>query len=203
MRTSRTVVGLLLVALVAAISYRADAFREAMLKSSYGTINLDRVFKEVRQRADWDARLRNMEEKLTADAKNKQEAVNAKKAKLDAMPEGDAKIAAREEIAREILEAEAWFKFSRGELDREKSLMWQDLYQSMKTEAGKLAEAQGLDLVLVNDSLPEIKTTTESNVSAEAMVLQQITARRVVFASKETDVTDQLITRMNNAFAAH
>jgi Skp family chaperone for outer membrane proteins len=129
--------------------------------------------------------------------------VNAKKAKLDAMPEGDAKIAAREEIAREILEAEAWFKFSRGELDREKSLMWQDLYQSMKTEAGKLAEAQGLDLVLVNDSLPEIKTTTESNVSAEAMVLQQITARRVVFASQETDVTDQLITRMNNAFAAH
>ena len=102
----------------------------------------------------------------------------------------------------DILEAEAWFKFSTAELDRERALMWQDLYESMKTESAALAKAQGFDLILVNDSLPEIKTTGDAKVSLEAIVLQQITSRRVVYGAKEIDVTDQLVTRMNNAFAA-
>jgi len=187
-------------ALAVVLSYQAGANRSAPPRpATVGTINLGRILEEVTERAEWDARLRSMEEQLGAEARGKQEAVNKKKERLEALSQGPEWGALREEMAMDILEADAWFKFERARLDRERSLMWQDLYKSVKTEADKLALAEGLDLVLVNDSLGEIRSTGDAQTSAEAVVLQQITARRLVFASKEVDITDRLIVRMNNA----
>lgn len=187
-------------ALAVVLSYQAGANRFAPPRpATVGTINLGRILEEVTERAEWDARLRSMEEALGAEARGKQEAVNKKKERLEGLSQGPEWAALREEMAMDILEADAWFKFERARLDRERSLMWQDLYKSVKTEADKLALAEGLDLVLVNDSLGEIRSTGDAQTSAEAVVLQQITARRLVFASKEVDITDRLIVRMNNA----
>ena len=61
-----------------------------------------------------------------------------------------------------------------------------------------LARADGWDIVLVNDSLGEIKLAEDVNVSREQQVVSQILNRRMLYAAEATDITDQLIVRVNN-----
>jgi hypothetical protein len=53
----------------------------------------------------------------------------------------------------------------------------------------------------VNDSLGPLNVSREIEMSQEQQVLQQIMNRRLLYAAKATDITDQLIVRMNNARA--
>lgn len=202
MTRSSLIAVLSIAAAVVVVASPAGAFRPAAYRPiSVGTVDLGQVLEKVNERAEWDATLKGMGEKLSVEVKSRQEAIQAKQAKVKEMPDGDERTRLREELALEILEAEAWLKFKSTELDRERSLMWQDLYKSVKAEADKLAVAEGFDLVLVNDSLGELRTTPDANTSNEGFVLQQITARRALYASKEIDLTDRLIVRMNNARA--
>ena len=66
-------------------------------------------------------------------------------------------------------------------------------------ETRRIAEAEGVEIVLVDDSASEIRTENNAQVSLQAQVLQQISTRRVLFAKNTIDITDQVIVRMNNA----
>ncbi|HMN96176.1 MAG TPA: hypothetical protein PKC43_07675 [Phycisphaerales bacterium] len=198
---------LLLAALIAALAYQAGANRAAVPAAAprptvVGTIDLGRVLEQVTARAEWDATIRSLEEGLASALRSKQETLTAEQARILELPEGAEKNERREKLAFDLFETEAWIKWKRAEADRERSLMWRDLYRLTKEEAGRLAAAQGVDLLIVNDSVGEIRSIDEANVSAEAVVLQQITSRRVLYAARDIDLTDQLITRMNNAGAA-
>ena len=50
-----------------------------------------------------------------------------------------------------------------------------------------------------HDSVGEIRTVTQSQMPLQQQVLEQITNRRILFATNGIDVTDQVIVRMNNA----
>ena len=69
-------------------------------------------------------------------------------------------------------------------------------------ETKRVAEAEGIDIVLVDDSGSEIRTENNAQVPLQAQVIQQITTRRVLFAKNAIDITDQVIIRMNNAVEA-
>ena len=88
------------------------------------------------------------------------------------------------------------------EVDREQSLMWRSIYRNLRREAERVAEAEGFALVLVDDSAGEIRTQSGTQVPLQTQVLQQITNRRILFASNTTDISDQVIVRMNNAIVA-
>jgi Skp family chaperone for outer membrane proteins len=77
--------------------------------------------------------------------------------------------------------------------------MWQSMYRNVRAECQKLAEAEGYDAVLVNDGVGEIQLQRESKSPLEAQAQEQIVRRRVLYAAKSIDVTDQLVVRMNNA----
>jgi Skp family chaperone for outer membrane proteins len=89
-----------------------------------------------------------------------------------------------------------------GELDYEKSLMWRSIYRNLRSEAAKLAEAEGYDYIIIDDGTDDLQTNREAKMPQEAQVLDQIQRRRVLYASPAHDLTDKLIVRMNNARAA-
>jgi Skp family chaperone for outer membrane proteins len=201
MQRSLIVLGVPLAALVAVLSYQAGAVRPslAIRPTSVGVVDLGQVLEKVNERAQWDANVRSMEERLKTEAQDRDARIRSSQERLRDMTEGEERTLLREQVAREFLEADAWFKFKRGELDREKALMWADLYRRIREEAESLAVAEGVELVLVNDSVAEIRTAADGNTSSEVLVLQQVTARRVLYAAREIDLTDRLVTRMNNA----
>jgi hypothetical protein len=55
---------------------------------------------------------------------------------------------------------------------------------------------------LVNDGVTDIQLQRDSKVPLESQAQEQIVRRRVLFAAKSIDVTDQLVVRMNNARGA-
>ena len=66
----------------------------------------------------------------------------------------------------------------------------------------ELAEIEGIDIVLINDAGQQVQTIADSQVARELQVRQQISSRRIIYASPGVDITEQLIVRMNNAYAA-
>jgi len=204
MQRSLFVLGLPIAALAAVLSYQAGAVRPALAArpTSVGVVDLGQVLEKVNERAQWDANVRAMEDRLRTEAQERDGRIRSSQERLKDMPEGEERTLVREQVARDFLEADAWFKFKRGELDREKGLMWADLYRRIREEAERLAIAEGVELVLVNDSVAEVRTATDGNTSSEVLVLQQVTARRVLYAAREIDLTDRLVTRMNNAAIA-
>ena len=65
-----------------------------------------------------------------------------------------------------------------------------------------MAPIEGFNIVLLDDSAQELRVNSESKLPLEAQVLQQMTSRRVLFADKSVDITDDLVLRMNNAYQA-
>jgi len=195
-------VTILLVVVTALLAGQAGAVRAMAKPISLGTVNLNRIMEELHERAEWDAQMREREESFLAEIRSRQADLNQRKANLDELPEGEQADLAREGLALELVRLETWYNFRRSELDRERSLMWQSLFRSIRAEAERLAASEGLDLVLVNDMRAELQTSPESNLPAEAQVIQQLASRRVLFAGREIDLTDRLVTRMNNARAA-
>lgn len=203
MHRTLLVLGLPLAALAAALSYQAGAVRPVAARpTTVGVVDLGQVLEKVNERAQWDANVRSMEEKLKGEAMERDSRMRSAQERLKDLPEGDERTLLREQVARDFIEADAWFNFKKRELDREKALMWADLYRRIRTEAESLAVAEGVELVLVNDAVAEVRTAAEGNSSSEVFVLQQITARRVLYAAGQIDLTDRLVTRMNNAAAA-
>jgi hypothetical protein len=80
--------------------------------------------------------------------------------------------------------------------------MWQSMYRNVRAESQKLAEAEGWDMLLVNDGVSEIQLQRDSKTPLENQAQEQIVRRRVLYAAKSTDATDSLVVRMNNARGA-
>ena len=69
------------------------------------------------------------------------------------------------------------------------------IYDKIKTAAMNMANEQGLDLILVDDSVVPIPEDSKD-------ILSQISSRRVLFAREQLDVTEALISKMNADFRA-
>jgi Skp family chaperone for outer membrane proteins len=117
-------------------------------------------------------------------------------------PETPERRAMQEDLAALSFEFQAWVRFAADKMDVERSLLMRDLYRSVKAAVKTMAEAEGYDIVIVDDSQGELLTSDEARVSREAQVRQQIAARRVLYTAPTVDVTEQLIVRMNNEFKA-
>ena len=72
----------------------------------------------------------------------------------------------------------------------------------MREAAKRLAETEGYDLVLVDDSRIEIRTQRGQNAPGlEAQAQSQIAQLRVLYSSRTVDVTEKIIVQINNARA--
>lgn len=181
---------------------RIGAFQRT---STVVTIDLSRVLSSLEQYTSESARLAELGAKLESELKARQTeaqaAVEAVRALAD-RPRSDPERRRQEEAAnRAILNLEAHRSFSVSRIDIEKSIIMQNLHREVQRQLRSLCELRGYDIVLANDASREITVNPELNVSREAQVFQQIASQRVIHAMSTSDITNELIDRMNNAFA--
>lgn len=208
MHINRKACGLGLVVLVCALCslfayHSAASGMMAGRPSAVAVVNLPLLLDGLAQRGDAEARIKKMRDDILAEAERRQQEAEA----LDAEIQGLAKFteawyAKDDEIMLETLKNQAWLRLSNERLDVESALSLQDLYRTIKRSVADLAAADGWDLILVDDSQGELSISPNSQLSREAQITQQMAARRTLFVSKTVDITDQLITRMNNAYQA-
>ena len=165
--------------------------------ATVAVIDLERVFAELDELSSAQVDLNNRGQDMTKLNEEKLSQLKMLEDNLSAFAAGTPAMAtAEEELLTATIEYETWVKVQERLVDREKALVLEKVYNSVKQAVASMAEQEGYDLVLLNDSIKPLMRGPEQAVQ------QQISARRILYANNTIDVTEELITRMNNMFNA-
>lgn len=175
-----------------AVANQQDTKRPAVV----ATVDLERLFENLNERAAEDARLQAMATNIEQEAEKRRNKIRGLDEELKIHPAGSEKAQQiQDELAMESIQYQAWIEFQRQSLEREKGLVMMKIYRSIKRSVQEMSEANGYDIVLLNDSLKDLQRGPEQGV------VQQISARRMLYTNPTLDITNALLARMNNAFS--
>tara|TARA_B100000959_G_C14864497_1_gene575650 strand:+ start:241 stop:885 length:645 start_codon:yes stop_codon:yes gene_type:complete len=177
--------------------YAAVAATTQMLAPTVvATFSIEEVIADLTERADAETKLRNLIMGIEEKTKSKFDEVAKLEKELDATDNVDRPII-NEELDLLKLEALSYQNFAASQVDIERSLMYRDLYQKIQTSVADIAEQNGYGLVLINDANREIMVNPKTKVSREFQVREQIEVKRIVYASNQIDITEQIVSHMN------
>ena len=170
--------------------------------TSVAVVEVSRVLDQIDEKSEWEIRIDALKSAIQQEGVSRQQAMERRLAESESATSPEQRQDIRDEVALMQLRLEQWANMKAVEVDREQALMWRSIYRNLRREAERVAEAEGYALVLVDDSGGEIRTQSGTQVPLQTQVLQQITSRRILFAANMTDISDQIIVRMNNAVVA-
>ncbi len=170
--------------------------------SAVATVNLPRLLENLKEREAKEVAIRKMLQEYQTEAERQQAAVQDLQNKLREAPSDDAKLEMEERIALATLQFRGWDGMTQAKIDAEAALQLQSLFHSIRDAAEALAQSQGYDIVLLEDSDAEFSLSGDNRISRELQVRTQMLNRRTLYVSESVDITTTLIDRMNNAFDA-
>lgn len=166
------------------------------------TVNLGTLIEKLQEKAEWEIKIRSLQAQIMDEVKVRKARLDEMVAQINAMTDAAKKLEALEQAQLEKLELDQWATMKERELDREASLMWRQIYKHVREEAGKLAESKGYDYVIVAEPGDDIQLAGGDNrIPLTQRALEQIGRRRMLYSSPAHDITEELRTRMDNAYA--
>ena len=160
------------------------------------TFNIERVTADLTERADAEARLRELVTTIRDESEKRVDAINSLREVLEEAPESE-QAEIMEQLDQLTLEAMSYKRFVEMRIDNERSLMFRDLYLKIQSAVADIATENGYDLVIISDDDREILVNPNAKKAREFQVREQIELQRVVFSSSQIDITDQIVTHMN------
>lgn len=191
---------LLVAVLSAVVSHHATASRSAMINPTVVvTVNRKVVLDGLNERAEAEAQLIAKTEDLDTERERRKEELNSLGTQIQAMEKGPDRDKLIAGFERKNLDYQGFRRYAETKLDIEKSLLYESLYISISEAITLMAESEGYDLVIVDDSKAPFTVNSNARTSREVQILQQIADRRIMYANPMIDITQDLIVRMNNA----
>jgi len=204
-----TLGGGLALALGFGAAFAQDGAKAAGKPAVIATVRLSDVLEKLDQVADAKAVFASKRSQITQQDQARQNEIKQMQDRLQELYKGNGDnpptremIDLQESAAFKTLQYQNWSRITSERLDIDRATQWEVLYRTIKQGASAIAAANGYDLVLVDDSGGEVTYSEDSRVPREQQVMSQIAGRRMLFANPMLDITDQLITRMNNAHKA-
>jgi len=195
--------GLLAAVLLTVIGYQAGAAKFLLAEpTAVATVNLAQVLEGLDERAQAERDLEAMRNRFRDQDEQKQAELKAMEQELEDLVDPETRKQRREELELKQLEYLAWRQVKVNQMDVERSLRLQSLYRKITEAIEQQSQAEGYDLVLVDDSSNDFSFNPESRMSREDQIRQQIIGRRMLYGTETIDLTEELIVRMNNAFRA-
>lgn len=157
-----------------------------------GVVDLEKVYNNLDSRSELVTRIEAMQAKMAEDASSMQEELEMLSAELESLSPGSGAMIEMNDKAISISgRLRAFETYGALLIERERAADLRESYDMIRTEAGTLSKMMDIDLVLLNDSIPMV------DLADAAGTLQQISARRVLWANETLDITDELIARLN------
>lgn len=196
-RTFAAAGGIALVAMVSAALGAGIAARGAA-PSSVAVVDIDRLSVELEEfkvpaeqfrakQIAWNEELKALQTRLTRVGEE-----------LELIPENDQDARVNKIIQRSTLESEIKTKsqlFQQAS-DLEQSKLFKRMYDRIADGASRLAARDGIDVMFVDD---RIFIIPENNRNAQNSALE---SKKILYASDTVDLTDELLTMLNNEFSA-
>lgn len=165
--------------------------------TAVAVVNIERAFDQLNEKVAVESDIRSRGEQLGQEEQQRRQAIRQLREDLDVLNEGTTAYRQKEEeLSRAAIELQTWTQFQQQRLAREHVLQTERLYRQMMDAIAELAGDEGYDAVLFREG--------EINFQAEQPqeLVAQIQMRKVLYASDDIDITDQLIQRLNNAYEA-
>ncbi|MDP7005719.1 MAG: OmpH family outer membrane protein [Phycisphaerales bacterium] len=160
------------------------------------TFNIEDVLEGLDERADAEAKLETLRNKITDEKKKRGDSIIELQELLKSVSDAD-----KEELVEELVQLrysyDSYDLYSKKHMDGERALMLQDLYYKIQTAVEEVATESGYDIVLINDVGRSVNPNDNSKIPREIQVLELISQRRAIFASEQVDISDQIVTHMN------
>ena len=190
--------GVLGIVLAAMISLRGTALSMAPA-GPVAYIDLVRVINGLAEKADAEANLNGQLETVLGESESREKEIRELSESIGAMDMGPDRISAQEQLDEKYTEFLAWQEFTLREIDIERALLMQGLYQDVMTAVRKMAEREGIDMVFIYSPDREIQIDPQAG-PLEDQVRADIRSRRIAFSSARVDRTEDVIIRMNNEY---
>ena len=204
LKRDRITIAICLLVAVAALglSFQAGAARRMAAPTVVATVDINRVREGLSERVDAQAGLMALAQQIETENADRLGKIEELQAEITDAVDPASREEIQEELDLNLVRAAAWREYIKQQVDIEKSLLLQDLFQKITEAVGELAEVEGINLVLVSDAGRVVQTISDAKIAREMQVRQQISTRRMIYASPSIDITEQLIIRMNNSYAA-
>lgn len=175
----------------AASTLRAPA--RAAEPARVATVDLEKVFNSLKRYESAQAKIKALAGELEGQVKAAETKVRGLQGDLDSFRDGSKEQAdAIASLQVAVGELRAIQQFIGGKIELERARAMRDTYLAIKDAVRRLAEKEGYDYILLDDSVVQMDPSDASKTMA------QISARRFLYANGKRDVTDQLVGMMNN-----
>ena len=188
----------LVVLLAAGISFRGTALSMAP-SGPVAYIDLVRVINGLAEKADAEANLNTQLETVLGESESREKEIRELNDSIGSMDMGPDRIIAQEQLDEKYTEFLAWQEFTLREIDIERALLMQGLYQDVMAAVRKMADREGIDMVFIYSPDREIQIDPQAG-PLEDQVRADIRSRRIAFSSARVDRTEDVIIRMNNEY---
>jgi|Laugresu1bdmlbdd_1035124.scaffolds.fasta_scaffold02390_3 Skp family chaperone for outer membrane proteins len=156
------------------------------------TVDLEKVFNSLKRYEGAQARIKALATELEGQAKTAETKVRGLQSDLDSFREGSKEQAdAIASLQTAVGELRAVQQFIGAKIELERARAMRDTYLAVKDAVRRLAERDGYDYILLDDSVVQM------DQADAAKTMAQISARRFLYANGKRDVTEQLIGMMN------
>lgn len=163
--------------------------------TAVGVVNIEEVVASLTEKQQLDAEMKTKRDSLAAEQATRQKQIEKLEFDLNALRVGTpAYEAKQEQLQKAVLELQVWIRFEQQKAGRELGLQTERLYKKILTACERVGVDNGYDLVLFRES--DVDASFENPQQLQAL----IQLRKVLYASDQIDLTDQVIQRMNNEY---
>jgi Skp family chaperone for outer membrane proteins len=196
----RWAAGLAVVALLALGAFVANAanspLRSPPAAPKIATVDLEDVIGGLNERTDKEKALKAAGEEAQKRLLALKAEFDADKAKLEAMPNTPPKFTAAKALREKAIEIEWRERNEQRLLTEMKADMIRDLYSKITEVVGRMAKAEGYQMVLASDQKAAI------NSSDLDSVMRSIAIKRMLYVDPALDITPDVVKMLNNEYAA-
>jgi len=170
----------------------------AQTAAKVGTANVMKIFNEIQETKDLNAKMANDVKNMDAQNQEKKQKLRDLQAARDALkPDSPQYEQKNQEWTREVIEYEAWFQTTQVNLARTQKLQTLQLFNKIQAAVAEVATQKGIDLILA-EQRPDLPENLEQLKVEE--VRNWITARNVLYLNNSIDISSDIITNLDQKY---
>ncbi|HOW69404.1 MAG TPA: OmpH family outer membrane protein [Phycisphaerae bacterium] len=160
-----------------------------------GVLDLVKVFNEFEQTKVLNAEIDKYKAKLGEEKVQREDKIDTEKKTLQTFAPDSADYQRRvREVRKMMIEYRAWLESEQQSLTEEHRRWIERTYDMVTQTTATVARAHGIDVIITKEDL-------DKSVSDTTVLLKQILNRKVVYASPDLDITDEVMKSLNDLFA--
>ncbi len=154
------------------------------------------VFNNYARADDLTNRLNEKRKALQLEGTSKLRAVEQMQMELEGLVEGSPQFESRlADVQKLEIERQAWGQIKEAAILREHHRLTKEMYNQILAKVAQVAKARNIDLVMYQVRGELLGANTQQ-------LLQEIAQRRILFASEGMDLTDIVLTSLNDDYSA-